>query len=41
MSAVEGDELHAAWRASRAGRWLSREESALRKLLGESSTDDA
>ena len=33
IAAVDGDELSEAWLGSRAGRWLSREESALRKLL--------
>jgi len=34
IAAADGDELPNAWLGSRAGRWLSREESALRKLLG-------
>lgn len=33
IAAADGDDLPEAWLGSRAGRWLSREESALRKLL--------
>jgi hypothetical protein len=34
LAAADSEELPALWRGSRAGRWLGREESALRKLLG-------
>jgi DNA topoisomerase-1 len=34
IEAAESERLPELWRDSRAGRWLAREESALRKLLG-------
>jgi DNA topoisomerase IB len=33
VAAAVGDDLAEVWLGSRAGRWLSREESALQKLL--------
>lgn len=33
IAAADGEELPSLWQSSRSGRWASREESALRKLL--------